>query len=158
MTTAWIQEGDCSNTGSSITWSSMATNRKPVTDRSGRDGVAERPVRPGKPGNAGRGKGPQFKATSKVVRGGRLGNLSTPSSVQKLQTALHAKAKAEPGYRFYALYDKMYRQDVLAFAYQCCRANKGAAGVDGQRFEDIEEYGRERCLGELAHCWMPRNW
>jgi RNA-directed DNA polymerase len=79
-----------------------------------------------------------------------LGNLSTPSSVQKLQTALHAKAKAEPEYRFYALYDKMYRRDVLAFAYRCCRANKGTAGVDGQTFEDIEEYGRERWLGELA--------
>jgi hypothetical protein len=51
----------------------MTTNRKPVTDRSGRDGVAERPVRPEKPGNAGRGKRPQFKATSKVVRGREIG-------------------------------------------------------------------------------------
>jgi len=86
----------------------------------------------------------------KVERGRRLGDLSTPSSVQKLQTALHVKAKAEPEYRYYALYDKVYRMDVLAFAYHRCRANKGAAGVDGQTFDDIEAYGREQWLGELA--------
>jgi RNA-directed DNA polymerase len=77
-------------------------------------------------------------------------NLATPSSVQKLQKALHDKAKGSPGFRFYAVYDKVYRKDVLAFAYQCCKANGGAAGVDGQRFEDIEEYGVERWLDELA--------
>jgi RNA-directed DNA polymerase len=79
-----------------------------------------------------------------------LGNLSTPDSVQKLQTALHAKAKAEPGYRFYALYDKISREDILAHAYAQCRSNKGAPGVDGQDFEDIEAYGVQRWLGELA--------
>lgn len=77
-------------------------------------------------------------------------SLATPLSVQKLQTALHDKAKESPRFRFYALYDKVYRSDVLAFAYECCQANGGAAGVDGQRFEDIEAYGRERWLGELA--------
>jgi hypothetical protein len=55
-------------------------------------------------------------------------------SVQKLQTALHAKAKAEAGYRFYALYDKISREDILAHAYAQCRSNKGAPGVDGQDF------------------------
>jgi group II intron reverse transcriptase/maturase len=79
-----------------------------------------------------------------------LGNLTTPNSVQKLQTALHAKAKAEAGYRFYALYDKIHREDVLAHAYAKCRSNKGAPGVDGQDFADIEAYGVERWLGELA--------
>jgi group II intron reverse transcriptase/maturase len=79
-----------------------------------------------------------------------LGNLSTPKSVQKLQTALHAKAKTEPGYRFYALYDKIYREDILAHAYGQCRSNKGTPGVDGQDFADIEAYGVERWLGELA--------
>jgi len=59
-------------------------------------------------------------------------SLATPASVQKLQTALHAKAKGASSFRFYALYDKVYRKDVLAFAYQCCQANGGAAGVDGQ--------------------------
>jgi hypothetical protein len=56
-----------------------------------------------------------------------LGNLSTPKSVQKLQTALHAKAKAEAGYRFYALYDKVSREDILAHAYAQCRSNKAAS-------------------------------
>ena len=79
-----------------------------------------------------------------------MGNLTTPNSVQKLQTALHAKAKAEAGYRFYALYDKIHREDVLAHAYAKCRSNKGAPGVDGQDFAEIEAYGVERWLGELA--------
>ncbi len=79
-----------------------------------------------------------------------MGNLSTLESVQKLQTALHAKAKAEAGYRFYALYDKIYREDILAHAYAQCRSNRGAPGVDGQDFADIEAYGLERWLGELA--------
>jgi group II intron reverse transcriptase/maturase len=79
-----------------------------------------------------------------------LGNLSTPVSVQKLQAALRAKAKEAPGYRFYSLYDKLYRVDVLAHAWRRCRANGGAAGVDGQRFGDIETHGVERWLGELA--------
>jgi RNA-directed DNA polymerase len=79
-----------------------------------------------------------------------LGNLSTPLSVQKLLTALHAKAKSDAGYRFYALYDKIYRDDILAHAYAQCRSNKGAPGVDGQEFADVEAYGVERWLAELA--------
>src|SRR5271157_605700 len=85
-------------------------------------------------------------------------SLATPASVQKLQTALHAKAKESPSFRFYALYDKVYRKDVLAFAYACCRANAGAAGVDGQRFEDIEAYGVERWLDELAQELKSRTY
>jgi group II intron reverse transcriptase/maturase len=77
-------------------------------------------------------------------------SLTTPLSVQKLQTVLHDKAKESPDRRFHALYDKVYRRDVLAFAYQCCKANGGAAGVDGQTFERIEEYGAERWLDELT--------
>src|SRR5487761_2419973 len=64
--------------------------------------------------------------------------------------ALHAKAKAEAGYRFYALYDKISREDVLAHAYAQCRANKGAPGVDGQDFAAVEAYGVQQWLGELA--------
>ena len=79
-----------------------------------------------------------------------MGNLSTPKSVQKLQTALHAKAKAEAGYRFYALYDKIYREDILGHAYAQCRSNNGAPGVDGQEFAEVEAYGVQRWLGELA--------
>ena len=55
-----------------------------------------------------------------------MGNLATPKSVQKLQTALHAKAKAEPGYRFYALYDKISREDILAHAHCQCRQQRRA--------------------------------
>ena len=127
------------------------TNRTPARDGPGACGVAERFVVPWKPGNAGGGKEPQFKTNAASSEGPRrLGNLSTPKSVQKLQMALHAKAKAEAGYRFYALYDKISREDILAHAYAQCRSNKGAPGVDGQDFADIEAYGVERWLAELA--------
>src|SRR6202163_3380120 len=96
------------------------------------------------------GRGLSSGQTQQVVRDRRLGNLATPASVQKLQTALHAKAKTEAEFRFYALYDKIYREDILAHAYAQCRSNKGAPGVDGQDFPDIEAYGVERWLGELA--------
>ena len=96
------------------------------------------------------GRGLGSGLTQDVVKERRLGNLATPASVQKLQTALHAKAKTEAGYRFYALYDKIYREDILAHAYAQCRSNKGAPGVDGQDFPDVEAYGVERWLGELA--------
>lgn len=77
-------------------------------------------------------------------------SLLTLPTVQKLQAALHAKAKGEPKYRFYALYDKVYRYDVLWDAWRRCRINGGAPGVDEQTFEDIEAYGVEKWLKELA--------
>jgi RNA-directed DNA polymerase len=77
-------------------------------------------------------------------------SLTPPPKVQKLQTTLHAKAKGSPEYRFYRLYDKVYRRDILEFAYLRCRSNDGAPGVDGQTFEDIEAYGRDRWLDELT--------
>jgi hypothetical protein len=77
-------------------------------------------------------------------------SLATPPKVQKLQTTLHAKAKGSPGYRFYRLYDKVYRADILEFAYLRCRSNDGTSGVDGQTFADIEAYGRDRWLDELT--------
>jgi RNA-directed DNA polymerase len=77
-------------------------------------------------------------------------SLVPPPKVQKLQTTLHAKAKESPSYRFYRLYDKVYRRDILEFAYLRCRSNDGAPGVDGQTFEDIEAYGREQWLDELT--------
>ena len=85
-------------------------------------------------------------------------SLTTPSSVQKLQTALHAKAKESPNFRFYALYDKVHRGDILAFAYECCKANGGAAGVDDQTFEDIEAYGVKRWLDELTQELKSRTY
>jgi RNA-directed DNA polymerase len=85
-------------------------------------------------------------------------SLTTPLSVQKLQTALHDKAKGSPSFRFYVLYDKVYRTDVLAFAYECCKANGGAPGVDGQTFENIEEYGLKRWLDELTQELRSRTY
>jgi RNA-directed DNA polymerase len=77
-------------------------------------------------------------------------SLPTPSEmVEKLQTSLQTKAKAEPTFRFYALWDKVCRQDVLLEAYRRCRANAGAAGVDGETFERIDAQGREQWLGTL---------
>jgi len=75
---------------------------------------------------------------------------STPEWLQKRRTALHAKAKESPGYRFYALHDMVCRRDVLFHAYACCKVNKGPAGVVGQDFEDSEKIGLERWLGERA--------
>lgn len=73
-------------------------------------------------------------------------SLHPPEKTRKLQETLHAKAKGSPGYRFYLRYDKVYREDVLAFAYRRCKANGGAAGADAQHVEDIETDGVERWL------------
>jgi RNA-directed DNA polymerase len=77
-------------------------------------------------------------------------SLPTLPKVEKLQAALHAKAKRSPKFRFYSLYDKVYRRDVLWDAYRRCLYNGGVPGVDGVAFEDIEKYGRMKWLGELA--------
>lgn len=76
-------------------------------------------------------------------------SLATPSKIQELQRKLFDKAKREPTYRFYSLYDKVYRLDILAHAYALVRANGGAPGVDGRTFVDIEEYGEKRFLEEV---------
>lgn len=77
-------------------------------------------------------------------------SLSTPIKIQELQRKLNLKAKEEPAFRFYSLYDKVYRSDILTHAWELCRANKGAPGVDGRTIEDIEAYGVERFVEELA--------
>jgi len=75
---------------------------------------------------------------------------TNPTKVQELQAALHAKAKGSPGFRFYTLYDKIYRKDVLWQAFWHCRVNDGAAGVDQQVFLEILDYGVRQWLDELA--------
>lgn len=85
-------------------------------------------------------------------------SLPTLPKVQKLRDTLHAKAKGSPNFRFYALYDKVYRDDVLWVAHRRCLINGGAAGVDGQTFEDIETYGVMKWLGELAEELRTRTY
>src|SRR3990172_4494575 len=97
------------------------------------------------------GRGPGSRSAQEAARARRLAvSLRTPEKVEKLQAALHAKAKGSSDYRFYALYDKVYRGDMLEFAYRLCLQNGGASGVDGERFEDIEGSGGDRWLGELT--------
>jgi len=77
--------------------------------------------------------------------------LTTPDAIRTLQRKLYTKAKQEPAYRFYALYDKVCRADILMFAYRLVRANKGSPGVDGMDFGDIEQkIGIDTFLLELA--------
>lgn len=76
-------------------------------------------------------------------------NLETPEKIRNLRTRLYAKAKAEPAFRFYLLYDKVYREDILHHAYRLARSNGGAPGVDGVNFADIETAGLEEWLASL---------
>ena len=77
-------------------------------------------------------------------------SLAASERVRRLQTALHAKAKEAPGFRFYSLSDKTWREDVLTVAWQAVRRNGGAAGVDGETVADVESQGVGRWLGALA--------
>jgi len=79
-----------------------------------------------------------------------IGNLSIPTGVQKLQKALHVKAKAQAGYRFYALNDKISRDDILAPAYAQCRSKRRAPGEDRQDVADIEEWAPSVAGGTCA--------
>src|SRR6201981_3879281 len=76
-------------------------------------------------------------------------SLATPVAIRTLQRKLYRKAKADPAFRFYLLYDKIYREDILRHAYGLARANAGAPGVDGVSFAQIEEKGLEAWLAGL---------
>jgi RNA-directed DNA polymerase len=76
-------------------------------------------------------------------------SLATPEKIRSLQRKLYCKAKAEPAFRFYVLYDKICREDILRHAYGLARDNAGAPGVDGVSFAEIEEQGQEAWLAGL---------
>ena len=85
-------------------------------------------------------------------------SLTTPEQIRTLQRKLYAKAKVEPGYRFYRLYDKVYRADILAHAYKLAKANDGAPGVDGVTFDQIEEQGQKEWLAGLGEELRARTY
>lgn len=84
--------------------------------------------------------------------------LTTPEAIRTLQRKLYVKAKTEPAFRFYRLYDKVYRADILAHAYALAKANGGAAGVDGMTFDDIDAAGREDWLAALREDLRTRRY
>src|SRR5229473_6283413 len=98
------------------------------------------------------GRGPDLRQASKVTRPRRLADgPSTPlERVRKLQTSLEAKAKAEPAFRFYALWDKVCRADVLEEAYRRCRRNGGAPGCDGMTFDQNRRLQAGAMAGRVA--------
>ena len=104
-----------------------------------------------KPGNAGGGKGPQFKTDAARSEGpGDWATYQLRTVFRNCRWRYTRKRRLKPAIRFYALYDKISREDILAHAWAQCRSNKGAPGVDGQDFADVEAYGVQRWLGELA--------
>ena len=85
--------------------------------------------------------------------------LTTPESIRTLQRKLYRKAKLEPACRFHALYDKVYRADILSYAYDLVRANKGSAGIDGVNFADIEaKEGAAAFVAELAEALRSKRY
>jgi RNA-directed DNA polymerase len=78
-------------------------------------------------------------------------SLETPIKIRMLQRKLYQKAKEEPGYRFYLLYDKIHREDILSHAYALVKSNQGAPGVDGHTFWGIETLGLEQWLSGIRN-------
>jgi RNA-directed DNA polymerase len=85
-------------------------------------------------------------------------SLETPDKIRSLQRKLYCKAKAEPAFRFYVLYDKICREDILLHAYRLARANAGAPGVDGITFAQIEEEGLEAWLAGLREDLVSKTY
>jgi RNA-directed DNA polymerase len=85
-------------------------------------------------------------------------SLVTPEKIRQFQRKLYVKAKSEPAFRFFQLYDKVYRADILEHAYLLCRSNGGAAGVDGMTFDDIEAKGEQEWLAALRKDLQERTY
>jgi RNA-directed DNA polymerase len=85
-------------------------------------------------------------------------SLQTPDDIRRLQRTLYVKAKKEPAYRFYLLYDKVYREDILSHAYRVSRAAHGAPGVDGMTFEAIDAAGAEEWLAGLRRALQEQTY
>jgi hypothetical protein len=119
--------------------------------QAGRPGVTERFVVPPKPVNAGGGKGPQFKTNA--TRGEGPGDWATYQLRRVFRSCRRRctrKRRQKPGIASTPCTTKISREDILAHAYAQCRSNKGAPGVDGQDFADVDAYGVQRWLGELT--------
>ena len=132
---------------------------KPVVKASGAQRESDGVVVPGGGSQSSLGKGPDFgQASGAGTREGMAGTARSSypdrcepvEKVRRLQRKLWAAAKQSEGRRFHALYDRIYRDDVLVEAWRRVRANRGAAGVDRVTLEAVEGYGVERMLGELA--------
>lgn len=113
---------------------------------------------PRKPGNSGGGTGPWFGHASERDGDRELAMSLEPDCVERLRKKLYEKAKQEPDFRFYSLYDKVCWIETLQRAYRQAKANAGAAGVDGTRFEDIESYGEDRWLAELRQELLEKTY
>jgi hypothetical protein len=88
----------------------------------------------------------------------RMASTADEQQVRELQRALYRAAKAESGRRFHALHDKVHRRDVLERAWKLVRANRGAAGIDGETINDVERYGVSQMLDELAEDLREGRW
>ena len=138
------------STGTPIRFAGVVgtARRKGDAGNRGRPVVGE--VRPLMPGNAGGGKDPDFWCAFEEGEDAVIGD--EPCNTRKIRTLqrkLYCKAKAEPAFRFYLLYDKICREDIVRHAYALTRTNAGAPGVDGVTFAQIETDGRERWLSGL---------
>ncbi|MBV8956643.1 MAG: hypothetical protein JO179_21070 [Solirubrobacterales bacterium] len=87
-----------------------------------------------------------------------MARTAKPYRVRELQRTLYRAAKADPGRRFHALFDKVYRRDVLEWAWELVRANHGAAGIDRQSIADVEQYGIAKLLDELTTDLEQGSW
>lgn len=113
-----------------------------------------------KPGNSGGGNDPHFRCAFEDGEGmGRLAmSLQTSGKIRSLQRRLYCKGKAQPAFRFYVLYDKICRNDILSRAYKLARTNAGTAGVDGITFEQIDASGLEAWLAGLRNGLVTKTY